>query len=239
MFMPTLTPKQQEIQQRKDAVLQLARKIFRERGYLGLNMDRIAAELGVAKGTVYQHFKNKEEVVLAMAVETLNRRLAMFDRASVFKGRSRERMAAIGSAAELFVKWFPDHFELEKVLACNSIIEKTREILQHLKTTVELRCINLVGGIVRDGVANGDLVLIDTTPDEVVFGLWSTTYGGYSIADQIETLRQMGISDGFQLVRNACNRLLDGYRWKPLSTEHDFNSVYDRVQQEIFNDGPT
>ena len=47
---------------RQTAILDVARKIFRERGYLGLNMDRVAQEMKVAKGTIYQHFSCKEEI---------------------------------------------------------------------------------------------------------------------------------------------------------------------------------
>ncbi len=236
--MTTLTPKQQEIHQRRHQVLQLARQLFRRRGYLGLNMDRLAAEMGVAKGTLYQHFKNKEEIILALAIETLEKRTAMFERAVVLRGRARIRMAAIGCAAELFVIRFPDHFELEKVLSCHSIIEKTSEKLQMMKTAAELKCISLVGGIVRDGIAAGDLVLPENVqPDQLVFGLWSTTYGGYSIMDSRQTMQQMGIGDGFQMVRDINNRLLDGFGWKPLSTRFDYDAVYEKAGREIFHDG--
>ncbi|MGI9517061.1 MAG: TetR/AcrR family transcriptional regulator [Pirellulaceae bacterium] len=235
--MATVTRKQREILDRQQQVLQVARSIFRKRGYLGLNMDRVAHEMNVAKGTIYQHFKNKEEIILALAVETLDKRTAMFEQASVFRGKPRERMAAIGCAAELFVIRFPDHFELEKVLSCGSIIEKTSENMQLAKTAAEMKCIQLVSGIVRDAVASGDLTLQEhVLPDQVVFGLWSATYGGYSIMSCDETLRQMGIADGFQMVRDINNRLLDGFSWRPLSTEFDYNRIYEQAALEIFAD---
>ena len=235
--MATVTRKQREIRNRQQQVLQVARSIFRQRGYLGLNMDRVAHELNVAKGTIYQHYKNKEEIILALAVETLDKRTAMFQQAGMFHGNPRQRMAAIGCAAELFVIRFPDHFELEKVLSCSSIIEKTSEKMQAAKTAAEMKCIQLVAGIVRDAVASGDLTLPDQVqPDQVVFGLWSATYGGYSIMGCDETLVQMGIEDGFQLVRDINNRLLDGFGWRPLSTEFDYNQIYDQAQREIFSE---
>ncbi len=233
--MATVTRKQREILDRQQQVLKVARQIFRQRGYLGLNMDRVAHEMNVAKGTIYQHYKNKEEIILALAVETLDKRTAMFEQACLFRGKPRERMAAIGCAAELFVIRFPDHFELEKVLSCSSIIEKTSENMQLAKTAAELKCINLVAGIVRDAVASGDLELpSEVSPDQVVFGLWSSTYGGYSIMGCDDTLRQMGIDNGFKMVRDINNRLLDGFGWRPLSTEFDYDETYERAQREIF-----
>ncbi|MCP4079091.1 MAG: TetR/AcrR family transcriptional regulator [Planctomycetaceae bacterium] len=237
--MSTVTKKQREIIDRPRQILRVSRDIFRKRGYLGLNMDRIAEQMGIAKGTIYQHFKNKEEVILAMAVETLEKRIAMFERAVLFQGCARSRMAAMGCAAELFVINFPDHFELEKVLSCSSIIEKTSEKLQTAKTVAEMRCISLVAGLVRDGIASGGLSLPnDFKPDQVVFGLWSISYGGYSIMESQETLKQMGIENGFRLVRDMNNKLLDGFGWKPLSSELDYNAIFDEVRTLIFSDFP-
>ena len=218
--MTTITRKQREIIDREKLILKTARQIFRTHGYLGLNMNRIAEELEYAKGTIYQHFKNKEEIILAMAVGTLKKRTSMFEQAAQFKGKSRFRVAAIGCAAELFVKWYPDHFELEKVLSCGSIIEKTGSKLQEKKATAELKCVSIVGGVVRDGVAAGDIKLPPgVTADQLVFGLWSMSFGGYSVMSCADNLEMMGIEDGFQMVRDSNNRLLDGYGWKPLSTK--------------------
>lgn len=235
----TISRKQREILDREQLILRTAREIFRTKGYLGLNMNRVAEALQYAKGTIYQHFKNKEEIILAMAAQTLQKRTAMFERAASFKGPSRYRIAAIGCAAELFVKWYPDHFELEKVLSCSSIIEKTGTNLQDQKSSAEMKCVSIVGGIVRDGIAAGDLTLPENLlADQLVFGLWSMTYGGYSVMNCSDTMQMMGIPDGFQLVRDNNNRLLDGYGWSPFSGQVDFDAIYEQVHAEIFSDGP-
>jgi TetR/AcrR family transcriptional regulator len=46
----------------KRAIFQSAIKIFSTNGYDGATMDEISANAGVAKGTVYYHFKSKDEV---------------------------------------------------------------------------------------------------------------------------------------------------------------------------------
>ncbi|MCA1992068.1 MAG: TetR/AcrR family transcriptional regulator [Coleofasciculus sp. S288] len=42
------------------AILDGAMRVFLEQGYAGTTMDRIAAESGVSKPTVYSHFRDKE-----------------------------------------------------------------------------------------------------------------------------------------------------------------------------------
>jgi TetR/AcrR family transcriptional repressor of mexJK operon len=56
--------------QKRKAILDAATEVFLTSGFLGTNMDEIAALSGVSKQTVYKHFSSKEalfvEIVLAM-----------------------------------------------------------------------------------------------------------------------------------------------------------------------------
>ena len=46
----------------KNLIFESAIKIFSESGYRGATMDDIAANAGLAKGTLYYHFTSKEEI---------------------------------------------------------------------------------------------------------------------------------------------------------------------------------
>ena len=46
----------------KKLIFESAIKIFSESGYRGATMDDIAANAGLAKGTLYYHFVSKEEI---------------------------------------------------------------------------------------------------------------------------------------------------------------------------------
>lgn len=54
-------------QEKREAILQSAIKEFFEKGYEGSSMDTISKEANVSKATVYNHFKSKEELFLALA----------------------------------------------------------------------------------------------------------------------------------------------------------------------------
>jgi AcrR family transcriptional regulator len=51
---------------RKEAILQAAAGLFSERGFRDTSMSDIARVTGVADGTVFYHFKTKEELFLAV-----------------------------------------------------------------------------------------------------------------------------------------------------------------------------
>ena len=176
--MGTLSRKQREIQQREARILEVARQMLAEGGYLGLNMDRIAAKMEYAKGTIYQHFRNKEEIIIALANETLARRTEMFARAAAFTGRSRERMVAMGVAYQLYVRLHPDHSDLEQIVGAPSIWEKTSPEAREKMQACKGRCIGIIDGVIRDAIAQGDLELPEpVTPDDLRFGLWALARG--------------------------------------------------------------
>ena len=68
--MESLTPKKREILERENRILEVARPIVVREGYHGLNMDRIAEKLKYSKGTIYNHFSCKEEIMLESGVIT-------------------------------------------------------------------------------------------------------------------------------------------------------------------------
>lgn len=47
-------------------ILDAAQELLIEKGYRDASMDEIAARAGIAKGTLYQHFPRKEDLVLAL-----------------------------------------------------------------------------------------------------------------------------------------------------------------------------
>lgn len=56
----------------KQSIMEAAITVISEKGYLGATMDDIAARAGVAKGTLYYHFKTKEELFNYIVSEGLS-----------------------------------------------------------------------------------------------------------------------------------------------------------------------
>lgn len=235
--MPALTRKQREIQDREAQILSVAREMLLKDGYLGLSMDRIAEAVEYGKGTVYRHFPNKEDIILALAVETQKKRTSLFQRASLFRGASRERLTAVAVACELFVRLYPSHFHVEQVVRLSSIWEKTSEKRQNIMRTCEQSCMGIVAGIVRDAISQGDLTLSGgMTPEGMVFGMWAINFGSFSIMTTSGALDEIGIDDPTLAIRGCINHMLDGFGWKALSSEHDYEAVFQKALTETFTD---
>jgi AcrR family transcriptional regulator len=80
-------------QRKRKAILDAATDVFLKNGYLGTNMDEIAALSGVSKQTVYKHFSSKEalfiEIVTSMtnaAGDAVHDRMPKFDETDSLAG---------------------------------------------------------------------------------------------------------------------------------------------------------
>ena len=46
----------------KEKILTASLKLFSKRGYEAVSVSEIAGELGITKGALYRHYKNKREI---------------------------------------------------------------------------------------------------------------------------------------------------------------------------------
>lgn len=228
--------KEREIVERESRILGIARQIVVKDGYHGLSMDRIAEAIDYSKGTIYNHFPCKEEIIVALGIETMERRIGLFQRGAAFVGKSRERMQAIGVAAELFARLYPDHFFVEHMIRMSSIWEKASSNRREAFQAAEMKCMATVSDVVRDAVRDGDLKLPDLiAPEDIVFGLWSLTSAAYSMAASNPNLVNLGVSEAYGSVRHLTRRLVDGFGWRPLTEEHDYDDVIEQIMATVFS----
>ncbi len=233
------TTKKQEIESREATLLETASRILLAEGFAALSMERLADELNTAKGTIYNHFPNREEVLLAIAVKAINKRQSLFDIASLAQRPSRERMMAVMVACEIYVTHYPHYFHVESLVRHAAIWERCTEARRALLQKQEERCMGLVSSIVRGGVANGDLRLPqEISPEEMTLSLWALTYGSYLINASSPSLEEIGIKSVHRSVRLGCMCVLDGYHWQPIWTNEQRNHLFREICRDVFPDEP-
>jgi AcrR family transcriptional regulator len=232
--MKSLTRKQRELQQREAQILKLARPILLEEGYAALSMDRLAGQLEYAKGTLYNHFPNKEDIVAALALGALRRRCELFSEASMAVSGSRRRMVAIGVACDLYACHCRADFLMEMLLRNSVIWEKVSGIRQQSIRQCETSCMGIVAGVVRDAVAAGDLRLPqEITAEEVVFGFWSLTYGAHALVASSASLPELGVVQPSRSVFYHGWTLLNGFAWLPEMTFEETSRLGEQVEEHL------
>lgn len=231
-----LSPRQREIRERERLILDVAREMLIERGYYGLTMDRIAEQAECPKGTMYQRFGCKEDIVMALACQCLENRLAMMRRGVAFEGRARERLMAMGEAVGLYTRLHPGDSRILHI-ATGPIREKASPERLAAMIQVENDSVALLEGVLRDAIAEGDLDLHgEATVEEIVLGLWSLVDGSYVLIESGIPETILGIHDPFHRMWRAVNRFADGYGWRPLFSEWDYEETMARIRQAVFPD---
>ena len=227
--------KQQEIALREEELLGIARRLLLKKGVGGLTMERIAAATAYSKGTVYQHFGSKEDVLAALARQSSLRRIALFERAALFRGRSRERMIAIGKANEVVYQQHPDYFISEIVINSRHVRERLPEARQAELRSLQDRLFAVLLGVIRDAFASGDLRPATDwlTPEKVLMGLWGISHGLYGLWNTDLPVHEW-TDDLFVTHHRLTNLLCDGYGWRPFSHEWDYDATVRRIWVEVF-----
>ena len=80
---------------RHDRILAAAEKVFEAHGYAAATMDAVAAEAGVAKGSIYNYFKSKHDLFAQIFNEMASGEMASADELLATSASATEKLAAL------------------------------------------------------------------------------------------------------------------------------------------------
>jgi AcrR family transcriptional regulator len=122
--------------ERRGVILAAAGALLRSTGFEGFSMSVLARKAGIAKGTLYLYFETREEVMLALYVETL----AAWSRAllsGLRDGMSDEEFAALFQAtATADPNFLTLRARLESVIEHNVSLERLVEAKRAMRDLV-------------------------------------------------------------------------------------------------------
>jgi AcrR family transcriptional regulator len=70
----------EQVESNRTAVLEAARQVFTDRGYLGATLEQIADAAGFSKGVVYSQFGSKADLFLAVLEQRIDERAVAHER---------------------------------------------------------------------------------------------------------------------------------------------------------------
>lgn len=71
--------KEQVLLAREEAIVVAANRLLAEKGFDAMTVDAVAAEVGIAKASLYKHFNSKEALAAAAMIRVLDRALLQID----------------------------------------------------------------------------------------------------------------------------------------------------------------
>ena len=74
--MPRVSFREQVLRAREDAIVSSVNRLLAEKGFDVMTVDEVAADVGIAKASLYKHFTSKEQLAAAAMVRVLDQALA-------------------------------------------------------------------------------------------------------------------------------------------------------------------
>ncbi|TVO75207.1 TetR/AcrR family transcriptional regulator [Sedimenticola selenatireducens] len=221
---------------REMELIEAALQIMEVDGTAGLTMDKVVAKVPYSKGTVYNHFSSREDLLTGVCNSGMSVLADLFSRAITFDGSTRERMLAILYAYLLHALLQPTQFMLVVSAKTAAMIERTSERRQTEHYQLEGRLMGPMLNLVDEAIEKGELVLPKhMSRQQIVFTHWAGSFGAIALLINSEGKCSGRNGLAFQIeVFNHANLLLDGMQWYPLSHETDYSESVRRIAHEIF-----
>ena len=170
------TAEKQEIQhETRTKLLEAAANEFANSGFTGANINQISLAAGFAKGTVYNYFPSKRDLMLALIDDIGTRHTAFIVEQTVSHSDAVARLEAFFQAGFDFVEQYPDQAQIAINAVYGFDAEFKARIYQAYQGLFDL----LIEDIVGLGITTGDF--IHENADTAAALLMSIYLGGSSL----------------------------------------------------------
>ncbi len=213
--MGTTERREREKEQRRQAIVNAAEKIFFSKGYEKSTMDDVAAESELSKGTLYLYFKSKEEVYLAIILRGMKLLRSMFEEAVSQKINGLEKVREIGEA---YTKFYFEHHNYYDALMYYSLMEVDvfgdSPAGSELKAFLENKeVMTILVNALKEGIKDGT-IRNDIDPEKAAIILWGQSSGilqlmttkGHAMEHVFEFTREEILESYFNFTYNALRR---------------------------------
>jgi AcrR family transcriptional regulator len=163
--------KQREKAYRETSILEAAKKVFLAKGLIAATIDDIAAEAELGKGTLYRHYRSKEDIMLAISEQATRELHTLYAKAAADDGSGLEKVLRMMRTYYVFVMDNPAYFGFiaffESPLPTTNagvVYETTNAIYELFQT------------VLQQGMADGSL-RTDLKADLMANTLWASSYG--------------------------------------------------------------
>ena len=143
--------KKRRVGDKRDRILKAAVKVFARQGFHATRVSEVAKAAGVADGTIYLYFKSKEELLVSLFEDRVEKLLVHMREQLPEKENAPERLRAI-IAMQLGL--LEGERELAEVITV--ILRQSTKIMKELAAPHFLAYLDLIAKVIAEGQAAGD-----------------------------------------------------------------------------------
>ena len=149
--MEKLSRKEREYQARREEILEAAERLFAQNGFYNSTVAEIAKESEFAIGTIYQFFKNKEELYYTMMIEKFDLLYTTIQKEVGKKKNCLEKLSCLVAEVLSFIEQHVDFFKIftwELNVLKPNMENKLKEQLINKHFTY----IKLISDVIKEGI---------------------------------------------------------------------------------------
>ncbi len=135
---------------KRDRILKAAIKVFAKNGFYATRVSDIAKAAGVADGTIYLYFKNKDDVLITIFEDGIQQLLVILRDVAAADEPFDVRITRI---IELQLWLLEDQRDLAEVITVN--LRQSSSLLKQYAAPLFMEYIDVIAGLVRDGQTEG------------------------------------------------------------------------------------
>jgi TetR/AcrR family fatty acid metabolism transcriptional regulator len=144
------TAKRKGSADKRDRILRAAIKVFAKNGFYATRVSEIAKAAGVADGTIYLYFKNKDDVLITIFEDGIQQLLAILREVASSEEPFDKRITRI---IELQLGLLEEQRDLAEVITVN--LRQSSSLLKQYATPLFMEYIDVIAGLIREGQKEG------------------------------------------------------------------------------------
>ena len=135
---------------KRDRILKAAVRVFAKNGFYATRVSEIAKAAGVADGTIYLYFKNKDDVLITIFEDGIQQLLALLREVAAAEDPFEARIKRI---IELPLGLLEDQRDLAEVITVN--LRQSSTLLKQYAAPLFMEYIDVIAGLIREGQRQG------------------------------------------------------------------------------------
>lgn len=191
--------------ERDQLILNIATQLIQAEGLAGLNMQRIADQTRYSKGTIYQHYASKEDIVAALVIQCGRRLLDLLTIASAQPGSIRCKVGLISAAFFINAATNVSVVALVPTVKSPTFMQKVSPEHARFLTDIDDQILQHIVDIFAQ-----DKNFIHISPLQAAFGWWAMQWGTQDVMGKGWDLARLGIKNPMLYYYQSLQIYLDG-----------------------------
>ena len=162
-----MSPRPNVTDERTSQIITAAEDVFTKKGFAEARMDDIAEETGLSKGSLYNYFKSKDDLIIAILDRIFQREFKSFENSDISEMSASETIRlfsdTVAKDIKLMLRLMPVAYEFLALAFRNKTVQKA------LKVYVN-RYMDILVPIIQNGIDSGEFKHVDAKEVAIAMG---------------------------------------------------------------------